>query len=130
MLDRISPYNLRSVHRRNGGREHAAASELPGEYVVWLPHADRRGAHCSRSDGSQLFDVQEVKVAPAQALHQLPLLPLRVLGDSAYQSFHVQRQDVELLPTGYGELRQNPYPRQQAAILQELSSILSGEGTR
>jgi hypothetical protein len=31
-------------------------------------------------------------------------------------------------PRGYGEPRQNPYSYQQAAILQELSSILSGEG--
>jgi hypothetical protein len=61
-LDPTSPYNLRSVHRKNGGREHATVGALSGEYVVWLPDADRRNTHCSGIDDPWLFDDQEVDV--------------------------------------------------------------------
>jgi hypothetical protein len=66
-LDPTSPYNLRSVYQRNSGREHATVGALSGEYVVWLPDADCRNAHCSGSDDPWLFDDQEVEVVCAGA---------------------------------------------------------------
>jgi hypothetical protein len=43
--------------------------------------------------------------------------PTKVLGGTRYQPFNVQRQYTDMLRTGYGESRQNPYSHQQAAIL-------------